>query len=134
VGLNKGVFMETYEVMVGEQVKLDFDEYQKQAVATATYPELGDNLVYPALGLAGEAGEVAEKIKKLWRNRGIKSSVGLDNESRNAILKEMGDVMWYIAALCAELDESMLHVAGMNLEKLHDRRARGVIKSEGDSR
>lgn len=110
----------------------DFDAYQSGARATAVYPGQGEHIgiLYPALGLAGEAGEVAEKVKKLWRNDGLV----LTEEKRDAIIAELGDVLWYVAAMCSELGSTMHEVAQRNLAKLADRQARGVLKSEGDQR
>ncbi len=78
---------------------MDFKTYQKKARETAQYPDLGSNNIYPTLGLVGEAGEVAEKVKKVIRDKnGI-----FDNESKLGIKKELGDVLWYISNLCTEL-------------------------------
>lgn len=115
------------------------DMYQKEATKTASYPDIGYNLIYPALGLAGEAGEVAEKIKKLWRNYDVQSLSELNylpypEPLKQAIIKEMGDTLWYIAALCNELNITLADVAKSNLEKLKDRKERDVIKGEGDNR
>lgn len=113
---------------------MTFGEYQAAAWQTADYPDQGQNLIYPALGLAGEAGEVADKIKKLWRNKGKTSPKQLTCEESNELVKEIGDVMWYCAALCNEMGLHMGAVAQINIDKLLDRKARGVIKSEGDNR
>lgn len=109
---------------------LNFDEYQQAARATAQYPNVGKNLYYPTLGLAGEAGEVAEKIKKLMRDHnGV-----LTPERREALKKELGDVLWYVAALCSELGLAMGEVAEHNVQKLRDRKDRGAIQGDGDTR
>ena len=109
---------------------MDFDEYQAVSRKTAQYPDLGRNLCYPALGLAGETGEVAERVKKLIRDdAGV-----LTPERRDALKAELGDVLWYVAALCSELELSMSEVAEYNVRKLHDRRARNVIRGDGDTR
>jgi NTP pyrophosphatase (non-canonical NTP hydrolase) len=131
---NKGIFMSSYEVLVEHSENMGFEEYAKYAVATAEYPNIGENLVYPALGLVGEAGEVAEKVKKIWRNKGTISPRDVDAATKEMIVKEMGDVLWYLAALSGELGVPLSKVAFLNLEKLNDRRARNVIKSEGDER
>lgn len=110
------------------------NEYQRDALATAMYPDKGNNLIYPALKLNGEAGEVAEKIGKNWRNLGITGGSVLNPEQKLAIIKELGDCLWYLAALAEELGVDLSHVAKLNIEKLRDRHARGVIKSEGDDR
>jgi NTP pyrophosphatase (non-canonical NTP hydrolase) len=113
---------------------MTFDEYQKQAITTDVYGGKGDFLsiafINKVLGLAGEAGEVAEKIKKIQRNDAGK----LDEDSRQAILKELGDVMWYISAIAYYLNEPFGAIAEANLDKLFDRKGRGVIKSKGDNR
>jgi NTP pyrophosphatase (non-canonical NTP hydrolase) len=83
-----------------------------------------------ALGLAGESGEVAEKIKKLYRDHGGVPGLG----SVNMIKKELGDVLWYITALADNLGITLQDVAVANLSKLSDRQQRGVIQGEGDER
>ncbi len=109
---------------------LTFSEYQKESRKTAVYPNAGNNFIYPTLGLAGEAGEVAEKIKKVIRD---KNGV-IDEETKEKIAKELGDVLWYVAQLCTELGLSMEEVARKNLEKLFSRKERGVLHGEGDER
>ena len=113
---------------------MNFNEYQSEALKTAQYPNVGVNLVYPAMGLAGEAGEFCDKIKKFWRNTGFMSGGRLTSLERNEVVKELGDVLWYIAAAAEELGVAMETVAELNLHKLHDRKARGVIKGAGDNR
>jgi NTP pyrophosphatase (non-canonical NTP hydrolase) len=113
---------------------LNFDTYQEQAWETAQYPQSGANMVYPALGLAGEAGEVAEKVKKAWRNQGITNGALVSDSVAIEIAKELSDVLWYVSALAKELNIPLADIAQMNLDKLHDRNKRGVIKSEGDNR
>jgi NTP pyrophosphatase (non-canonical NTP hydrolase) len=115
-------------------VSLNFEEYQKEAMKTAQYPFLGYNLVYPAMGLAGEAGEYCDKIKKMWRNKGVMDTSLLTIQERVEIIKELGDVLWYIAASAKELDTDLEFIAISNITKLQSRRERGVIKSEGDNR
>ncbi len=111
-------------------MSLTFSEYQKESRKTAVYPNAGNNFIYPTLGLAGEAGEVAEKIKKVIRDKnGI-----IDEETKEKIAKELGDVLWYVAQLCTELGLSMEKVARKNLEKLFSRKERGVLHGEGDER
>jgi len=107
-----------------------FYDYHRKARETATYPNLGDNLWYPALGLSGEAGEVAEKVKKIHRDHKGKVTPAL----RLAIVKELGDVLWYIANMCSELDVSLAGVAWENLRKLKSRKDRDKICGEGDNR
>lgn len=114
---------------------MNFSQYQDAALGTASYPDKGVNMVYPALGLVGEAGEAADKIKKFYRNSGgLMSAREMTFGQRRELAKEIGDVLWYIAALAYEIDFPMEEIAVMNIEKLQDRHARGVIKSEGDNR
>ena len=109
---------------------MDFKTYQKKARETAKYPNLGSNNIYPTLGLVGEAGEVAEKVKKVIRD---KNSI-FDEESKLAIKKELGDVLWYLSNLCTEFNFSLEDVALNNLEKLKLRAAKGRISGSGDDR
>jgi NTP pyrophosphatase (non-canonical NTP hydrolase) len=102
--------------------ELTFNVYQKAARRTAIYT---DRITYPTLGLCGEAGEVAEKIKKFMRD-------GVLNDKE--VAKELGDVLWYIANLAEDLGYDLAEIADMNLEKLADRKSRGVIKGNGDNR
>jgi len=109
---------------------MDFNEYQKESRKTAIYPQKGNNLIYPTLGLVGEAGEVAEKVKKLIRDKNFV----VDEEFKEGVKKELGDVLWYLAQLCTELGISMEDVAKTNLEKLFSRLERGKIHGSGDER
>lgn len=110
---------------------LSFDAFEQGAGSTATYPDRGTGaLTYPVLGLNGEAGEVAEKLKKIIRDHGGE----IDAAQRDALIKELGDVLWYVAACCHELDVPMQEVARRNLEKLASRKQRGVISGTGDER
>jgi NTP pyrophosphatase (non-canonical NTP hydrolase) len=105
-------------------------EYQELSRRTATYPGAGDNIVYPTLGLAGEAGEVAEKVKKLLRDdAGV-----LSDERRSALAGELGDVLWYVAQVATEADLDLEQIAQGNLDKLLSRRRRGVLSGSGDQR
>lgn len=108
---------------------MDFNTYQQQAATTAVYPESA-KYVYPTLGLCGEAGEVAEKIKKVIRDNGGVFT----EEKKKEIIKEVGDVLWYIAALLSDLGVTMDEVAVGNLEKLFSRKERGVLNGNGDNR
>jgi NTP pyrophosphatase (non-canonical NTP hydrolase) len=105
-------------------------DYQQRSRATAVYPQAGDNLLYPTLGLCGEAGEVAEKVKKMVRDDGGV----LSDERRAALSKELGDVLWYVAQLATEADLDLDEIAGANLEKLLSRRRRNVLTGSGDDR
>ena len=107
---------------------MNFNDYQDQANDTAIYPN-ESRLVYPALGLTGEAGEVADKIKKIIRDKRT-----LDVQERIEIAKEVGDVLWYVAAMARDLGIDMDTMAQMNLEKLRDRAMRGVVGGSGDAR
>ena len=104
---------------------MTLDDYQSAAILTAIYPERR-RVVYPTLGLVGEAGEVAEKIKKSLR--------GDAPFDREAVALELGDVLWYLAALARDLDYTLNEIATMNLEKLASRKARDTLKGSGDSR
>jgi NTP pyrophosphatase (non-canonical NTP hydrolase) len=109
---------------------MDLNQYQTEALKTAVYPNMGSNFPYPALGLAGEAGEVADKLKKVIRdNDGI-----LTDPVRDAVAKEIGDVMWYVAVLAYELDYDLETIAQNNLAKLASRKERGVLTGSGDNR
>ena len=109
---------------------MDFDNYQIEARKTAIYPNKDKNFIYPTLGLVGESGEVAEKIKKVLRD----NNGNFDYESKTAIKKELGDVLWYLANLCNELEFTLNEVAEENLEKLNNRLLRGKISGSGDDR
>lgn len=109
---------------------MDFREYQIKSRKTAIYPDRDNNYVYPVLGLSGEAGEVAEKIKKAIRdNGGI-----ITEEKRQEIKKELGDVLWYVAQLATELKIDLDDVAFSNIVKLYSRMDRDVLSGSGDSR
>lgn len=112
------------------QNKITFSDYEDIVMLLAVYPDKGNNFVYPALGLTGEAGEVADKIKKVLRDKQGK----LSESDRVSILKELGDVLWYLAAMASELKSSLKEVAGMNVSKLLDRNKRNVLHGEGDNR
>ena len=115
----------------GELGQYIFDEYQRLARRTAVYPNLGHNLWYPALGLNGEAGEVAEKVKKIYRDHnGVINSI----ETVNDIANELGDVLWYIANIASELEISLGSVAINNISKLQSRAERDKIHGSGDTR
>lgn len=109
---------------------MNFEEYQKKSRKTAKYPEAGKNFIYPTLGLAGEAGEVAEKIKKVIRDKGGK----IDSETKELIKKELGDVLWYVSQLATELGLSLDDVANHNIKKLYSRLERDKLNGSGDNR
>lgn len=109
---------------------MTFEEYQKESRKTAVYPNAGKNFIYPTLGLSGESGEVAEKIKKVLRDKG-----GIiDDATRQEIAKELGDVLWYVAQIGSELGLSLENIASENIKKLFSRKDRGVLKGSGDNR
>ena len=105
-------------------------EYQTLSRRTASYPGAGENIVYPTLGLAGEAGEVAEKVKKLLRDDGGV----LSEERRAALAGELGDVLWYVAQVATEAGLDLAEIAQDNLDKLRSRQERGVLSGSGDQR
>ena len=111
---------------------MTFDDYQQQSRKTALYPDLGNNLVYPTLGLSDEVGEVSGKIKKYLR--GDDGEGEMSQERREGLRKELGDVLWYVAQLATELDYSLDDIAQTNIDKLFSRLDRGVIKGDGDNR
>ena len=109
---------------------MTFADYQAFAVTTAIYPNQDDNLTYPALGVAGEAGEVADLIKKVMRDH----DAVLQPEQRALLKKELGDLLWYIAMVCEEAVINMQDVVYENVAKLIDRQERGVLHGSGDLR
>ena len=109
---------------------MDLNQYQDKSRATARYPNVGNNPIYPTLGLSGEAGEVADKVKKVLRD---KNGV-FDCDEKEQIKMELGDVLWYIAQLSTELGLELNDVAESNLEKLSSRAIRGKLSGSGDCR
>ena len=109
---------------------MNFKEYQEAAMKTAIYPNRGFNLVYPVLGLSGEAGEISEKVKKMIRDdKGV-----LSQERADAIKKELGDVLWYCAAVAYEIDTTLDEVAEINIAKLSARKEQNKLQGDGDDR
>ena len=108
--------------------KMNFNEYQKIARSTAIYPK-EYKVIYPALGLCGEAGEVAEKIKKT-----VRGDTPLDVDMRMKIAMELGDVLWYVAALADDLGVTLEEIAQANVDKLRSRMKRKKINGSGDNR
>ena len=104
--------------------------YQTAALQTAIYPNQGQNFIYPTLGLVGESGEVAEKVKKIIRD----GDGTLTDTDRDKIALELSDCCWYIAVLAYELDYTLEEIMQMNLDKLASRQSRGVLSGSGDSR
>ena len=109
---------------------MELSDYQERARATAVYPGAGANLAYPALGLCGEAGEVAEKVKKTIRDDGGV----LSDERRAALAAELGDVLWYVAQVATEAGLDLDDIGAANLAKLRSRQARAVLGGSGDRR
>lgn len=109
---------------------MNFEEYQIKSRKTAKYPDAGNNFIYPTLGLAGESGEIAEKIKKVLRDSGGVVS----DEAKDALKLELGDVLWYVSQLAAELGLSLENIAEANIEKLYSRMERSKLQGSGDNR
>ena len=109
---------------------MNLNEYLLKSRKTALYPDVGENFIYPTLGLTGEAGEVAEKVKKVLRDK----EGFFDQQAKDAIKLELGDVLWYIAQLSTELGFKLEDVAEENLKKLSSRSVRGKLSGEGDNR
>lgn len=107
---------------------MKINEYQLKAMETAIYPM---PIIYPSLGLAGEAGEVADKVKKVLRDKGGNFTHA---ETKHAIAEEIGDVMWYCATLSHDLGFTLEEICQMNYEKLKSRMERGKIHGSGDER
>ena len=109
---------------------MELNDYQRESRKTALYPDVGTNPIYPTLGLVGEAGEVADKVKKILRDKkGV-----FDKDSKDAIKFELGDVLWYISQLSSELGYELEEIANANLQKLNSRKSRGKIQGSGDNR
>jgi len=104
------------------------NEYQDSAAKTAIYPK-ESGLAYTTLGLAGEAGEIANKVKKIIRDNPADITAAKD-----AIVDELGDVLWYVAMVARECSASLGDVANSNLKKLNSRKVRGVLGGSGDNR
>jgi NTP pyrophosphatase (non-canonical NTP hydrolase) len=99
---------------------MNFEEYQSAASKTALYPRRLENLEYPTLGLAGEAGEVANVVKKIQRDHhGV-----LNDETRAKLKDELGDVLWYISACADELGLTLGEIAEYNVGKLAKRHSK----------
>jgi NTP pyrophosphatase (non-canonical NTP hydrolase) len=120
--------------LLEQEMSYTFDEYQNTTHQTSVYPsdesQETESVTYLTLGLVGESGEVAEKIKKALRDDG-----GVITPERKALLhKELGDILWYHSELCSRLGFNMGEVAKANIDKLLDRKARGVLHGSGDNR
>lgn len=106
---------------------MNINTYQQQASKTAIY---NDKVIYPTLGLAGEAGEIANKVKKILRD----NFGEIQEDVRQNLISELGDVLWYVAALATDLNAELSEVANKNIEKLNSRKNRGMIGGSGDHR
>lgn len=126
---------------------MTFEEYETEAGKTAIYPGRGDQsgLLYIGLKMNGEAGEFAEHLGKAQRDDGFNEYIftshhagevrrGLTEERRQLLIKEVGDVLWYLAAAAHDLGTDLSTIAQMNVEKLRDRAARKALQGSGDNR
>lgn len=115
---------------------MTFNEYQEATRETALYREtvkasLSDHtFLYLVLGLAGESGEVADKVKKIYRDNGGV----LTDETKQELIKELGDILWYIARLSDDWGVPLERLAKMNIEKTHSRKRRNELHGDGDNR
>lgn len=107
---------------------MNLNNYQKKALETAVYPR-EYKIIYPALGINGEAGEIAEKVKKVLRGDGE-----LSEQRKTDIALELGDVLWYAATLANDLGYALEDIAKMNLKKLEMRQKKGLLSGNGDHR
>ena len=108
---------------------MTINEYQNLALETAIYPRKY-KIIYPALGITGEAGECSDKIKKVIRDNNGEST----EEKKQEIAKEIGDVLWYCAALAKDIGYSLEEIGILNIEKLQSRKVRNKINGSGDNR
>jgi NTP pyrophosphatase (non-canonical NTP hydrolase) len=117
-------------VLVSEGISVDWEGYQRESRKTAIYPNCGSNPIYPTLGLAGEAGEVANVVKKMWREH----EGEIDSEHRKHIAEELGDVLWYLTQLATELHVSLADIVRVNLAKIKGRylNDEDVVKVESE--
>jgi len=109
---------------------MTLDEYQKLALKTASVPDFNQELAHRVLGLVGETGEIAEKLKKIYRDHGG----DVKKLDINDIKSELGDVLWYLATLADLLGISFEEIGTYNIEKLADRQKRGKLGGSGDNR
>jgi NTP pyrophosphatase (non-canonical NTP hydrolase) len=123
------MYKQALETLKEEKIPMKFNEYQKLAKETAIYP-IDSEIIYPTLGLNGEAGEVAEKVKKVIRDGGSFADPSVILE----IVKELGDVLWYLSDIAEGLGVELEQVAVLNLEKLKRRKRRNMLNGNGDNR
>ena len=114
---------------IKEKYKMDFNTYQETAVSTAIYPDT-HRILYPALGMAGEAGEVANKVKKIIRD----GTDNLPEDWKDQLASEIGDVLWYCAALSNDIGIPLALIAAQNRDKLLARKQKGTLQGSGDTR
>ena len=112
-----------------EELSMTFDQYETEASSTRIYNE-GIKVIYPTIGLAGETGEVADKVKKVIRDNNSEFT----SEKKAEIAKEIGDVLWYCATLANDIGFDLETIGQMNYSKLHSRQVRGVLGGSGDNR
>lgn len=116
---------------------LTIEDYNKFAVGTRDYPK-SKNIDFPILGLNGESGELAEKLKKVYRDTNYKlnddGSLYLDDDQKTEFAKELGDVLWYITNCANDLGMSLTDVMELNIDKIAKRLANGTIHGSGDNR
>ena len=108
---------------------MTLNEYQKKALETAVYPQ-EYKIIYPSLGLTGEAGECSDKVKKVIRDNGGQFT----EEKKYELAKEIGDVLWYCATFANDIGFDLETIGQMNNDKLHSRQERGVLGGSGDNR
>ncbi len=110
---------------------MDFKEYQRLAHRTSTMPKIGtETYVYPTLGLAGESGELANKIKKIFRDdKGV-----LTDQRKEEVKHELGDMLWYVAEICTCMNIELDDIAQANINMLASRLERNKISGDGDNR
>ena len=115
---------------------MELNEYASKAMQTAIYPGAGTpmGLAYVALKMNGEAGEFAEHLGKAMRDDDFSDLGFLLFERRELLIKEVGDVLWYLAAACRELNITLEDAAHINLAKLADRNTRNKLQGSGDER
>ena len=116
---------------------MELNQYQRCALETRQYPE-EYKVIYPALGMSGEAGEVSDKVKKVLRDlvvvRDANGSIVVPEDVRESLAKEVGDVLWYVAIMAYDLGFDLEDIAKMNYEKLISRKNRDKISGSGDNR
>lgn len=126
----KGYKVYQADELNSKEADMNFNEYQEFCMNTAIYPNRHKNVQHTALGLAGEAGEFANKVKKVQRDQGGR----ITHESREAMAEELGDALWYIAMAADEINLSLESIVKKNVDKLTSRKSRGVFGGSGDKR